>query len=108
MGFKIVRDRQREWAQKHGVSGRWRNAEDPINSLSRKLIEEAIEFHEDFDPAELFDVMDVLYELMNLHPGPAMATAYQSHQKKVSELGGFRDAIEWSPVPQESASQELS
>lgn len=39
MGWKMVRDKQPEWAGRHSVSGQWRVAADPATSLRRKLIE---------------------------------------------------------------------
>lgn len=108
MGYKIVRDRQQEWAVKHGVSGRWRVAENPVRSLARKLIEESAEYMENHDPAELLDLYDVLSALIHLHDGPELDAAYERHALKVKQLGLFSDHIEWSPVPLESADAELS
>lgn len=48
MGWKLVRDGQREFCQAQGVSGRWRISPAPERALTKKLFEEASEFAELF------------------------------------------------------------
>lgn len=82
---------------RHGVSGQWRVSPDPAASLRRKVFEEALEYAEAGDPAELYDVLDALQVLIGLKdPDGAFARA---HEAKVAELGGFGEFIEWTPVP---------
>jgi predicted house-cleaning noncanonical NTP pyrophosphatase (MazG superfamily) len=66
MGYKIVRDRNEEWCRAHGVSGQWRTSPDPVSALVRKVGEEYLEYIEHFDPAELFDLRDVVQALLAL------------------------------------------
>ena len=88
MGWKIVRDLQPGYCEKNGVSGSWRTAENPVKSLGKKLFEEASEFTEDYDPAELYDLHDVVLELLNiLDPDGRYA---KQHILKVLEVGSFR------------------
>jgi len=103
MGEKMVRDKNEAFCRAHGVSGTWRTAGrgEAIRALGRKLTEEALEFLENEDPAELFDVGDVLDELLRLtSPGPGLVAA---HNAKVAEHGRFRQHVMWSPMPGELA-----
>jgi predicted house-cleaning noncanonical NTP pyrophosphatase (MazG superfamily) len=99
MGWKIVRDRQRQWVEKRGVSGQWRICETPVESLTKKLLEEIGELIEAYNPAELYDIQDVLDELfIELDP---CGRAGAGHLRKVQELGRFAQRIEWTPTPAE-------
>jgi predicted house-cleaning noncanonical NTP pyrophosphatase (MazG superfamily) len=96
MGWKIVRDNDAEYVPTLGVSGQWRPSADPIGGLTKKLFEEAAEFAEARDPAELYDLLDVVKELIFRLGTVGDAAA---HIDKVAERGRFSKAIEWSPVP---------
>jgi len=100
VGWKMVRDNNQAWCEANGVSGAWRTAgpHEAIRALGRKLAEEALEFMENGDPAELFDVWDALEELLLLSETPALRAA---HQAKVAEHGRFHDHVMWSPLPGE-------
>lgn len=97
MGFKMVRDGQPEFSREHGVSGTWRESPDPIASLRKKLGEELGEYCEDHDPGELYDLLDVLDELICLSdPDGSHA---MKHAAKSNAMGFFAMHVEWSPVP---------
>lgn len=97
MGWKIVRDNDPEVCPKIGVSGQWRPSNDPIGGLTKKLFEEAAEFAEARDPRELYDLRDVVDELLNrLDP---RHDALSDHAYKLAVRGKFTKAIEWCPVP---------
>lgn len=101
MGWKLVRDRNEEWCRAHGVSGQWRASPDPQGALTRKVFEEALEYafeqpgHR--DPAELYDLLDVLRALIGLADPDGLYA--RLHTLKVTEMGGFTQFIEWCPVP---------
>lgn len=97
MGWKIVRDGNEKWCREHGVSGTWRTAPDPVRGLARKLIEEACEYNEALDPAELYDLRDVLDELIALCD--PVRVHEDAHRDKTAVFGEFRDHIEWTPMP---------
>lgn len=97
MGWKIVRDNDPEFCPKIGVSGQWRPSADPVAGLAKKLFEEAAEFTEGRDPAELWDLYDVLTELMT-RTGADGENHRLAHLAKLEERGGFTKAIEWCPV----------
>jgi predicted house-cleaning noncanonical NTP pyrophosphatase (MazG superfamily) len=100
MGFKLVRDRNEEWCRAHGVSGQWRVSPDPGAALRRKVFEEAGEYAEYLDSAELYDLRDVVEALIALaDPDGVVALG---HARKAAELGGFGEFIEWCPVPAEA------
>lgn len=97
MGFKMVRDNH----QKHltgVVSGVWRTSPDPLSSLLKKLGEEYSEFAENRSPDELFDIRDVLEELIELMD--PKGTAEAEHYHKTQAAGLFHDHLEWHPLPQ--------
>lgn len=97
MGWKLVRDRNEAWCRANGVSGQWRTSPDPAAALRRKAGEEYLEHIEGNDPAELYDLLDVVQELIGLKdPDGRFAAA---HEVKVAEMGGFSRFIEWTPVP---------
>lgn len=99
MGWKIVRDNDEAVCRGMGISGQWRPSKDPIAGLTKKLPEEAAEFTEALDPDELYDLLDVLNELLNrLDPN---GDYFVLHQDKVAVRGEFTKAIEWCPVPHE-------
>lgn len=97
MGYKIVRDRQREFCEKHGVSGRWRISPDPLAALTRKVGEEYLEFVENHDPTELYDMLDALIELMQV--ADPNDVGHMNSVIKRAEQGTFRAHLEWDPVP---------
>lgn len=99
MGWKIVRDRHRETAAEYGISGSWRTVKHPVNALGKKLFEEAAEFTEDYDPRELYDLRDVVDELIRLTDPFGVHKAV--HQVKVAKNGLFSSHLEWSPNPHE-------
>lgn len=81
------------------MSGSWRIAKNPVASLTRKIFEEAGEFSEDHDPAELYDLLDVVHELLHLTDPDGVHE--MKHTEKVKRLGRFSNYLEWSPVPNE-------
>jgi predicted house-cleaning noncanonical NTP pyrophosphatase (MazG superfamily) len=99
MGWKLVRDRNEEWCRAHGVSGQWRASPHPASALLKKIFEEAGEYAEHRDLAELFDLLDVVETLIRL-ADPAGEHAAR-HREKVAEMGGFEHFTEWCPVPAE-------
>lgn len=97
MGYKIVRDNAEKIARAMEVSGHWRKSSDPLTGLTRKLFEEASEFAEYRDPGELYDLRDVVDELIYRLDSDG---AYSGlHRAKVAVHGVFTEGIEWSPVP---------
>jgi predicted house-cleaning noncanonical NTP pyrophosphatase (MazG superfamily) len=97
MGWKIVRDGNEKWCRERGVSGTWRTAADPVRGLARKLIEEASEYGEALDPSELYDLQDVLDELIRLEDPDGRYL--EAHQGKIAVHGTFREHVEWTPMP---------
>lgn len=96
MGYKMVRDLHQKVLGDQ-ISGVWRTSPDPVSSLVKKLGEEYSELCEDRDPAELFDILDVLAELMVLlDPDGAAAL---KHDLKAERMGRFADHLEWHPNP---------
>ena len=98
MGWKIVRDRQPEWCRTHGVSGKWRISPDPVRALTKKLFEEAAEWAEEHDADELYDLRDVLDELLYIRDPEGLAG--RAHEKKIASLGLFSSHCEWHPEPE--------
>lgn len=104
MGWKLVRDRNEEWCRANGVSGQWRTSPDPQSALVRKIFEEAGEYAEARDPAELYDLLDVVQALIVLDdPGGDLAAA---HRAKAEEMGSFSLFAEWCPVPAAAGEKE--
>ena len=99
MGWKLVRDRNEEWCRANGVSGQWRSAPDPAAALRRKIGEEYLEYTEDNDPAELYDLLDAVQALIALRDPDGRFAAVRD--AKVREMGGFGQHAEWNPVPAE-------
>ena len=97
MGYKLVRNGQRQWCLDHGVSGTWRTSSDPVASRRAKIFEEGGEVVKEGDPAELYDLLDVVLALVD-QVDPAGIWA-RRHVLKVQQLGTFSEFIEWSPVP---------
>ena len=97
MGWKIVRDFNEAWCRTHGVSGQWRTSPDPQSALLRKVFEEAGEYAEHRDPAELYDLRDVLDRLIEL--ADPDGAAGHDHADKITEMGLFERLVEWTPVP---------
>ncbi len=97
MGWKLVRDKNEEWCRAHGVSGQWRLSPDPASALLRKTFEEAAEYAEGRDPAELYDLMDVVEALIGVRDPDGKYG--EAHRAKVKAMGGFTRFIEWTPVP---------
>lgn len=98
MGWKIVRDRNEEWCRAHGVSGQWRTSPDPVAALRKKIGEEFGEYAEHWDPAELYDLLDVVRALAVLED-PA-GKFDRAHVAKVTRMGTFSRYVEWCPVPE--------
>ena len=97
MGWKLVRDGNEAWCRANGVSGQWRVSPDPLRALARKLGEEALEYAESLDPAELYDLFDVLAAAMTRADPDGRAAA--AHWAKTQEFGTFGACTEWTPVP---------
>lgn len=98
MGFKIVRDRHQETMQGI-ISGQWRISPNPAYALAKKVFEEAGEFIEQMDPAELYDLLDVAWELCRVMDPDGRYRA--DHERKKKLYGGFSRHLEWSPLPRE-------
>jgi hypothetical protein len=97
VGYKIVRDWHKERVGDI-ISGTWRISPDPISALIKKLGEEYSELAENRDPAELYDIQDVLDELMvQLDPQGKYG---EEHDIKVTNVGLFARHVEWQPLPQ--------
>ena len=97
IGWKLVRDLNEKWCRANGVSGQWRTAPHPDTALLRKIFEEAGEYAEVLDPAELYDLLDVVQAAIGLADPDGNHAA--AHQAKVAEMGGFTRFAEWCPVP---------
>lgn len=96
MGYKMVRDLHQKVLGDQ-ISGIWRTSPDPVSSLVKKLGEEYSELTENRDPSELYDILDVLEELMVLlDPG---GDAAQRHDLKAERMGRFENHVEWHPNP---------
>jgi len=96
MGWKTVRDKHRDLLDGL-ISGCWRTAPDPVSSLIKKVGEEYSELVENRDPGELYDLLDVLNELIVLMD-PHLAAA-QAHEQKQERMGFFVTHLEWHPLP---------
>jgi|HubBroStandDraft_6_1064221.scaffolds.fasta_scaffold421555_4 predicted house-cleaning noncanonical NTP pyrophosphatase (MazG superfamily) len=97
MGWKLVRDNNEAWCRANGVSGQWRTSPDPAAALRRKAGEEYLELIEAGDPAELYDLLDVVQAaIVRADPDGRFA---EVHRAKVAVMGGFGRCVEWSPVP---------
>ncbi len=104
MGWKGVRDRQPGFCRANGVSGQWRTSPDPVATLTRKLFEEAAEFAEASDPGELYDLLDVVRELLYLcDPDGEHGNR---HMAKAARDGLFGLHLEWNPVPADHDRQD--
>lgn len=86
MGSKIVRNNNEEWCHKHGVSGTWHTSRQPVGPLTRKVGEELQEFVEENDPAELFDLADVLRALLFLVDRDGHRAAHEDHGRVLPQL----------------------
>src|SRR6516165_4997408 len=97
MRWKAVRDNNQEVVTAWGVTGSWERVDELqwIMALSRKLTEEVAEYNEHHNPSELWDIYDVLEELIHLHP----SISDGRRQKKITRMGGFRNQIMYTPVP---------
>ena len=96
MGFKMVRDRHKERLE-NVISGAWRTSPDPVSALVKKLGEEYSELAEDRNPGELYDIRDVLGELVILLDPDGKYG--EEHGVKINRLGLFGDHLEWHPNP---------
>jgi predicted house-cleaning noncanonical NTP pyrophosphatase (MazG superfamily) len=97
MGWKIVRNGNEAWSRDHGVSGQWRVSADPVAALTKKLFEEAGEYTEHGSPDELYDLLDVVEELIRLKDPDGRALS--RHTAKTRLQGEFSEHVEWNPVP---------
>jgi len=97
MGWKLVRDNNEAWCRARGFTGQWRIAPDPESALFRKIFEEAGEYAEHRDPAELYDLRDVVTELIRLVDPDGAAGRMNLH--KTADMGGFGRHVEWTPAP---------
>jgi predicted house-cleaning noncanonical NTP pyrophosphatase (MazG superfamily) len=101
MGWKLVRDNNEAACRERGISGQWRISPDPPGALAGKVLEEfreyAFEQPGHRDPAELYDLLDVVQALIGLEDPLGEFAAL--HRAKVEEMGGFTKFIEWCPVP---------
>jgi predicted house-cleaning noncanonical NTP pyrophosphatase (MazG superfamily) len=97
MGWKLVRDNNEEYCRPRGVSGEWRTSRDPRSALLKKILEEAGKYAEHRDPAELYDLIDVVRALIRLEDPSGEVAA--GHHAKAADMGGFTQFIEWCPVP---------
>lgn len=95
LGWKIVRDRHD--LNPDGISGQWRVSADPVTGLARKLVEESVEFMESRDPDELYDLRDVLMELIGLLDPEGQVD--RAHEEKILRYGLFGRHVEWTPMP---------
>lgn len=96
MGYKLVRDKHKERLG-DVVSGTWRTSPDPVSALTKKIGEEYGEFTENYNPDELYDMLDVLDELVSLlDPDGKYLTG---HVEKIAQLGNFNTHLEWHPIP---------
>lgn len=50
------------------------------------------------DPAELYDLLDMVLRLLDL-VDPVAHSAW-AHRRKVAQMGGFENLVEWCPVPE--------
>lgn len=105
MGWKVVRDNDEAVCRAMGISGQWRPCTTPVLSLTKKLCEEVGEWAESGDPGELYDLADVVNRLLRL--ADPHGEALTEHAAKVARRGGFDQLLEWTPLPVESASQEI-
>jgi predicted house-cleaning noncanonical NTP pyrophosphatase (MazG superfamily) len=96
MSYKMVRDNHQEILQ-GAISGTWRTSPDPVTSLITKLGEEYGEFAGTRDPAEIYDMLDALDELIALLDPDE--TAAKTHQVKLDRMGDFSGHLEWHPNP---------
>jgi predicted house-cleaning noncanonical NTP pyrophosphatase (MazG superfamily) len=96
MGWKMVRDLHQQVFEGK-ISGQWRTAADPVSSLVKKLGEEYSELAEDRNPEELYDIADVVTELIRLLDPEGKAA--RKHRRKVLHMGLFLDHAEWHPDP---------
>jgi predicted house-cleaning noncanonical NTP pyrophosphatase (MazG superfamily) len=97
MGWKLVRDNNEAWCNEHGVSGTWKRAEDfdAVYLLLKKIFEEAGEYAESMNPAELYDLLDVIYRTLELTDADRAHAA--AHAQKVAQYGMFDTLTIWSP-----------
>ena len=96
MGWKLVRDNNQNQLEGQ-ISGQWRTSPDPVGALVKKLGEEYGEFAESRNPGELYDLIDVVHELLNLLDEEGAAE--HEHDIKTSHLGFFNAHQEWHPNP---------
>ena len=97
MGWKMVRDRHQERLESV-ISGSWRTSPDPVSSLIKKAGEEYSELAENRDPGELYDMLDVIEELIFLLDPDGKHE--EEHLVKVRCIGQFGDHVEWHPNPE--------
>ena len=93
MGWKIVRDGNEDWCREHGVSGTWRTSADPVRGLARKLTEEAAEFGEALDPAELYDLLEQLLLVLGTDARPRVRNSDSERTTPISCFAGGMRAV---------------
>lgn len=91
---KLVRDRVPEVSRKQGLTPVTRTLSEPefLLELKRKLREETEEFVEKGDPAELADLLEVVYALAGVYNLTPRQLEDQ-RAKKAKERGAFKDRV---------------
>ena len=105
---KLVRDRIPECIDKQeGRKAKYRilNYDEYIESLNKKLIEEAHEFIEANDPEELADVMEVIESIMAVKE-INWADVNKLREEKRNKKGGFIEKIYLEYVEEEKRNLE--
>ena len=105
---KLVRDRIPECIDKQeGRKAKYRilNDDEYIESLNKKLIEEAHEFIEANDPEELADVMEVIESIMAVKE-INWADVNKLREEKRNKKGGFIEKIYLEYVEEEKRNLE--
>jgi hypothetical protein len=89
--WKLIRD-----GYKDQIPGRFRVSPAPEAALRRKLLEELGEYLEHLDPAELYDMYDVLDRLIYI-VDPDGTHERRHEDEKVRTWGRFSQLLEWRP-----------
>ena len=67
-----------------------------LHVLGQQVLESAAGA-EQRDPAELYDLIDVVRSLIRLEDPSGEISA--GHRAKAADMGGFTQFVEWCPVP---------